>query len=155
MRKLKRANIPTKDLLGLSIPRAPVQNLNMPVPSFIIVKIPLGRPRAVTKARSKNYLPLSTLFRSTKSKWLTSTFRPLGTPDKKLFVEVATNSSHKLHSLLPDSNSCQYNLRSQRRKLIVLRTCLALAYVIVNIFNFCLVLTIFDFYHNHIPFIRF
>ena len=98
-----------------------------------------GCPRTVTKAGTKNYLPLSVILRSVESKWPTPTIRAQGTLDKKV-----VRGSRKLHSLLPDSNSCQYNARreqgananllSQGRKLIVLRTHSLLA--IVNIFNF-------------------
>jgi hypothetical protein len=40
---------------------------------------------------------------------------------KKLFLQAYSDTSHKLHNLIPKENSCQYSLR-RSRKLLVPRT---------------------------------
>ena len=144
MRQLKRANIPTKELLPTFYSTCIRPTLEYACPVFhnSLPKYLSEDLEQLQKWAQRIIYPFLSYLEVLRASGLPR----LSVSDRRehltrmLFVEVASNPSHKLHSLLPDSNSCQYNLRRQRkfasqgRILIVLRTHLLSA--VVNIFNF-------------------
>ena len=114
MRQLKRANIPTKELLTF------YSTCTRPTPEYACPVFHNSLPKYLSndlEQLQKWALGIIYPFRS-----YSEVLRASGLPrlsdhmehlTRKLFVEVASNPSHKLHSLLLDSNCCQYNLRRQ------------------------------------------
>ena len=115
LRQLKRANIPTKDLLTFYITCVrPVAGYACPVfhsalPAYLSAELEKLQKRAM-----RIIFPFMPYKVALATAGLSSMYERRETITAKLFNDVISNPNHKLHSLLPTRNQPKYSLRNNR-----------------------------------------
>ena len=115
LRQLKRANIPTKDLLTFYITCVrPVAVYTCPVfhnalPAYLSAELEKLQKRAM-----RIIFPFMPYKVALATAGLPSMNERRETVTAMLFNDVVSNSDHKLHSLLPTRNQSKYSLRSSK-----------------------------------------
>ena len=116
LKQLKRANIPTKDLLIFyRTCIRPVMEYACPVfhnalPAYLSVELEQLQKRAMRIIFP--FVPYSDALNQANLETLSQRRQSITT---KLFDSITCNSDHKLYKLLPPQNNCELNLRRKRK----------------------------------------
>ena len=116
LKQLKRANIPTKDLLIFyRTCIRPVMEYACPVfhnalPAYLSVELEQLQKRAMRIIFP--FVPYNDALNQANLETLSQRRQSITT---KLFDSITCNSDHKLYKLLPPQNNCELNLRRKRK----------------------------------------
>ena len=115
LRQLKRANIPTKDLLRFYITCVrPVAEYACPVFHNALQAYLSAELEKLQKRSMRIIFPFMPYKVALATAGLPSMYERRETITAKLFNDVISNPDHKLHSLLPTRNQSKYSLRNNR-----------------------------------------
>ena len=115
LRQLKRANVPTKELLTFYVTCIrPVTEYACPVYHNGLPKYLSDDLERLQKRALRIIYPFTTYPEALAASNLTTLYDRRNALTTKLFNEISSNVNHKLHNLLPKSNSCNVNLRRKR-----------------------------------------